>query len=332
MNIFDKIYQQAKSNPKRIVFPEADEPRVIEAVEEATKKNLARIILLGKSDVILEVARKKNLDIDKIEIIDPQSDLKKLDDYVKSYWNLRKHKGVTLKDARKLLAQDRIYYGAMMLREGRVDGFVAGAFYTTSYVARAILRCIEKEPEYVTASGSFLIEVKDKGYGEDGLFLFADCAIVPLPKAQQLADIALSSAEIWTKVTGYKPRVAMLSFSSRSSSAHTLLDKVREATEMAKRARPDLIIDGELQADTAIEPCVARRKAPDSPLAGKANILIFPNLEAGNIAYKLMQRLAQARVVGPIIQGLSRPCSDLSRGCSPKEIVDAIAVTAVRAQ
>ena len=331
MNIFDKIYQQARSNPKRIVLPEGAEPRVIEAVEEATKKNLARIVLLGKSDAILKKAGKK-LNLDKIEIIDPQADPKKLNAYIESYWKLRKHKGVTLKDARKLLAQDPIYYGAMMLREGRVDGFVAGAIYTTSYVAKALLRCIEKEPKYVTASGSFLIEVKDKGYGEDGLFLFADCAIVPLPKPQQLADIALNSAEIWTKVTGFQPRVAMLSFSSKGSSSHTSLDKVREATKIAKRARPDLIIDGELQADSAIEPSVARIKAPDSPLAGRANILIFPNLEAGNIAYKLMQRLAGARVVGPIMQGLSRPCSDLSRGCSYKEIVDAIAVTMVRAQ
>lgn len=331
MSFFDRIYRQAKSNPKRIVFPEGDEPRVIEAVALAAKENLAKMVLLGKSDVILAKARQHHLDIKRCEIIDPQKD-EKLDDYIKSYWNLRKHKGVTLKDARELLAQDPVYYGTMMLRQGEVDGFVAGAIYTTSHVARAVLRCIEKDPEYITASGGFLIEIKDKHYGEDGLFLFADCAIVPLPKPQQLADIALSSTEIWTKITGYKPRVAMLSFSTKGSSSHALLDKVREATEMVKRKKPDLLIDGELQADSAIEPAVARRKAPDSPLAGKANILIFPNLEAANIAYKLMQRLAQARVVGPIMQGLSKPASDLSRGCSPREIVDAIAVTVVRAQ
>jgi len=331
MSFFDQIYQQAKNNPKRIVLPEGTEPRIIEAAREAVQKNLARIIILGKKDAVLERAKKGRLDIDKVEIVNPKED-EKLDDYVESYWNLRKHKGLTLEEARDLLSKDPVYYAAMMLREARVDGFVAGAIYTTSYVARALLRCIEKDDRYITASGSFLIEVKDKGYGEGGLFLFADCAIVPLPSPKQLADIALSSTEIWSKTTGFQPRVAMLSFSSRSSSSHALLDKVREATEMVKKAKPDLIIDGELQADSAIVPDVAKRKAPDSPLAGRANILIFPNLEAGNIAYKLMQRLAGARVVGPIMQGLCRCCSDLSRGCSPREIVDAIAVTAVRAQ
>lgn len=331
MNIFDKIYQQARANPKIIVLPEGNDLRVIEAVSLAVKKNLARIVLLGKAGDILKKAEKNNLDISKIEIIDPQDDERR-DDYLKSYYNLRKRKGVTKKSARDLLLHDPIYYGVMMLRGGRADGFVAGAIYTTSHVARAILCCIEKDPQYITASGAFLIEVKDKSYGEDGLFLFADCAIVPLPSVEQLADIALSSTEIWAKVTGYKPRVAMLSFSSRSSSSHALLDKVKEATEIAKKVRPDLIIDGELQADSAIVPEVARIKVPNSPLKGKANILIFPNLDAGNIAYKLMQRLAQARVVGPLIQGLTQPCSDLSRGCSSQEIVDAIAVTTVRAQ
>ena len=331
MNIFDKIYQQAKSNPKRIVLPEGEEVRVIEAAAYAAKENLAQIFLLGKEDTILKNAKKNNLEISKIEIIDPQTD-KSLNDYIDTYCNLRKHRGMTKDKAKDLLLQDSLYYGALILHEGRADGFVAGALRTTSDVARAILRCIKKDPNYQTASGGFLIEIKDKGYGEEGLFMFADCAIVPLPSVEQLKDIALSTTEVWTKVTGYKPRLAMLSFSSRGSSSHVLLDKIREATEMIKRTKPDLIIDGELQADSAIEPNVAKIKVPQSPLAGRANILIFPNLEAGNIAYKLMQRLAKARIVGPIIQGLSKPCSDLSRGASPKEIVDAIAVTVVRAQ
>lgn len=331
MNIFDKIYQKAKADLKTIVLPEGDEPRIIEAASQAAKEDLAQVILLGKKDIIFKKAKNKNLDISKLEIIDPQND-ERLNDYIRSYYNLRKHKGVTEKSAHDLLLQDRVYFGAMMLRRDQVDGFVAGAIYTTSHVAKAVLRCIEKDPQYITASGSFLIEVKNRNYGANGLFLFADCAIVPLPSVEQLADIALNSTKIWIKVTGYKPRVAMLSFSSRSSSSHVLLDKVKEATEIAKKKNPDLIIDGELQADSAIVPEVARIKAPNSPLEGKANILIFPNLDAGNIAYKLMQRLAQARVVGPIIQGLAQPCSDLSRGCSCQEIVDAIAVTAVRAQ
>jgi len=307
VNIFDKIYRQAKKDLKTIVLPESDDPRVIEAAQEVVREGLARVILLGKKN-------------------------EKLDEYAESYYELRKHKGVTKKSARDLLSKDPVYYGVMMLYEGAVDGFVAGAIYTTSHVARAVLRCIKRDPKYVTASGGFLIEVKDNAFGEDGLFLFADCAIVPLPTSEQLADIALTSAESWTKITGYEPRVAMLSFSSRSSSSHPLLDKVKEATEMVKAKRADLIIDGELQADSAIVPSVARIKVPHSPLKGKANILIFPNLDAANIAYKLMQRLAGARVVGPIMQGVSKPCSDLSRGCSVREIVDAIAVTCVRAQ
>ena len=331
MSIFDKIYQQAKSDPKKIVFPEGDELRIIEAASDAAGKNLARIILLGKRDAILKQAKENNLEISKIEIIEPQTD-EHLDNYIQSYCNLRKHRGVTRDQAKDLLLQDSLYYAGMMLHQGRVDGFVAGAVRTTSDVARAVLRCIKKNPNYQTASGGFLIEIKDQAYGQGGLFMFADCAIVPLPSVEQLKDIALSTTDVWSKVTGYEPRVAMLSFSSRGSSSHALLDKVREAVETIKQARSDLMIDGELQADSAIEPAVAKIKVPRSPLAGKANILIFPNLEAGNIAYKLMQRLAKARVVGPIIQGLTKSCSDLSRGCSYQEIVDAIAVTCVRAQ
>jgi len=331
MSIFDKIYRQAKQNPKKIVLPEGDELRILKAASNAAREGLAQIILLGKADAISKKAKENNLDIAKIEIIDPKSD-KNLDKYISSYYALRKHKGVTEASSRDLLLKDSIYYGAMMLHEAAVDGFVAGAFYTTSHVARAILRCIKKDPKYVTAAGGFLIEVKDKNYGEKGLLLFADCAIVPLPSVAQLADIALSSVEIWSKITNYEPRVAMLSFSSRSSSSHELLDKVKEATEVAKSATPELIIDGELQADSAIVPSVAKIKTPHSPLQGRANILIFPNLDAGNIAYKLMQRLAGARVVGPMIQGITKPCNDLSRGCGWQEITDAIAVTCVRAQ
>lgn len=331
MNIFDKIYQRAKGNPKRIVLPEGDDPRVIQAAHQAAKENLAKVLLLGKSDEISQKAKKRNLDIKKIEIVDPQTD-EKTEDYIQSYWNLRKHRGVTVKDARELLLDDFVYFAAMMLREGRVDGFVAGARYTTSNVAKAALRCLEKDPQYSVASGSFLVQVKDAKYGEEGLFLFADCAIVPTPQETQLATIAVASAELWTKITGFTPRLAMLSFSSRGSSSHPSVNKVREATEIVCRLKPDLIVDGELQVDSAIVPTVAKIKAPQSPLAGRANILIFPNLDAGNIAYKLMQRLAEARVAGPIIQGLSKPCCDLSRGCSVQEVVDAIAITCVRAQ
>lgn len=330
MNIFTKIYRQAKANSKKIVLAEGDDARVIEAAQQVTKKGLARIVLLGKAERILAKIGKR-FDSSKLEIIDPQKS-DKLDSYIDAYYNLRKHKGETRESSRHLLLKDNVYYGAMMLRQGDADGFVAGAAHTTAHIARAVLRCIDKDPRYVIASGGFLIESKDKDYGENGLFLFADCAIVPLPSEKQLADIALSSAEIWTKITGFTPRVAMLSFSSKSSSSHVLLEKVKRATELVRKSCPDLIIDGELQADSAIVPSVAKIKTPQSPLQGRANILIFPNLDAGNIAYKLIQRLAGARAVGPIMQGVSQPCSDLSRGCNCREIVDAIAVTCVRAQ
>lgn len=331
MNIFDRIYLRAKKDPKKIVLPEGQEPRIMEAASFTVKEGLARIVLLGKSDIILEKARNNNIDISNIELVDPQKD-EGLEDYIQSYWQLRKDKGVTVEEAEELLLKDPVYYGAMMLRKARVDGFVAGASHTTSDVARAILRCISRDPEHQVASGSFLIELKDKQYGENGLFLLADCGIVPLPSPEQLADIAITSVKFWNKITGYQPRVAMLSFSTKGSSSAPPVSKVRKAYEIAKKIKPDLIIDGELQLDSAIVPAVAKIKVPDSPLAGRANILIFPDLDAGNIAYKLIQRLAQARVVGPLIQGLSRPCSDLSRGATPKEIIDAIAVTVVMAQ
>ncbi|MCQ9208247.1 MAG: phosphate acetyltransferase [Omnitrophica bacterium] len=331
MSIFEQIYKKAKTNPKRIVLPEGGDLRVIKAASEAVREKLARIILLGKADLILSKAKRNRLNIKKCEIIEPLRD-KKLDEYIGRYRDLRKHRGVTLDQSRKLVSGDPVFFAAMMLRAGRVDSFVAGASHTTSDIARAALRCIKRDPVYSIASGAFLVELKDKRYGENGLFLFADCAIVPLPKPEQLADIAAASSEVWTKVTGYKPRLAMLSFSSKGSGCGPCVDKIREACEILKKLKPDLVIDGELQADSAVVPAVARIKVPNSPIKGRANILIFPNLDSGNIAYKLIQRLAQARVVGPVIQGLSKPCSDLSRGCSPKEIIDAIALTSVMAR
>ncbi|MFC1630958.1 phosphate acetyltransferase [Candidatus Omnitrophota bacterium] len=331
LNIFEQIYQRAKQDRKQIVLPEGEELRVIEAAALTHKERLAEVTLLGKKEVIFDLAKKNNLDISGVKILNPLED-ERLGEYVQCYWKLRKHKGLTLEDAKKLLEQESLYFGALMLREGRVDGFVAGAQQTTSNVARAALRCLKRDPADSTASGAFLVQTKQQNYGQDGLFLFADCAIVPLPSVKQLANIAVTSALLWKKVTGYPARVAMLSFSSLGSGAHPCIDKVKEATKLAKKLEPDLIIDGELQLDSAVDAEVAKIKVPQSPVAGRANILIFPNLDSGNIAYKLMQRLALARVAGPVIQGLRQPCSDLSRGCSSREIVDAIAITAVRAR
>lgn len=331
MSVFAKIYCQAKKNPKKVVLPEIDDGRVLEAAACAARENLARVILLGSEGKVRELFKKNGLDIGNIEIIDPREDGKRKE-YAAIYEELRKHKGVTAETAEEQLLRDTVYYAALMLREGRVDSFVAGASHTTSDVVRAALYCIERAEGYRTVSGSFLVEVQDTQYGENGLFLFADCGVVPLPKPVQLADIAITSAETWNKITGYPARLALLSFSSKGSSVSANVDKIREAYEIIRREKPDLMVDGELQVDSAIVPAVAKIKVPQSPLEGRANILIFPNLDAGNIAYKLVQRLAGARVAGPILQGLARPCSDLSRGATVQEIIDAIAVSVVRAQ
>ncbi|MBN3037819.1 MAG: phosphate acetyltransferase [Candidatus Omnitrophica bacterium] len=331
MNVFGRIYKRAKRSTKTIALPEGDDIRVVQAALRAHQANLAKIVLLGKKEAIFKKVKKKYSPLSKLEVIDPQTDHKR-DEYINAYWQLRQHKGVIEEAARELLLKDYVFYAAMMLREGRIDGFAAGANHTTSDVVRAALHCLKRDERYKVASGAFLVEIKDKAFGKDGLFLFADCGIIPTPTADQLADIACTSADLWVRVTGYKPRVAMLSFSTKGSGSAISVKRIREAVGIAKKARPDLIIDGELQVDSAVVPAVAKIKSPGSILKGRANILIFPSLDAGNISYKLMQRLAGARVVGPIIQGLSKPCSDLSRGCGLREIIDAIVVTAVRAQ
>jgi phosphate acetyltransferase len=244
---------------------------------------------------------------------------------------LREHKGITLTTAEEIL-KDPVYYAAMMVREGSADGFVAGASYTTPDVARAAIHCLGADSRIETVSSSFIIIVPDCAYAEGGIFVFADCGIVPEPTSKQLAQIALSSAELMEKVLRFEPRVAMLSFSTQGSASERCVEKVKEATKLVKELKPNLLVDGELQVDSAIVPEVAKIKTPDSILKGRANILIFPNLDAGNIAYKLVQRLAKAKAIGPLLQGLNKPCSDLSRGCDVEDIVDAVAVTVVRAQ
>ncbi|MBN2097850.1 MAG: phosphate acetyltransferase [Candidatus Omnitrophica bacterium] len=331
MDIFKKIYQQAKVEPKNIVLPEGEDLRILQAAAYTANKKLAKIIVLGKPGIINNLAKKNKINLSKVEILQPSQDQAK-EKYIETYAQLQKHRGITPGQAREFLLSNFVFYAAMMVRQGAVDGFVAGACHTTSDVARAALQCIPRLADQMTMSGSFLININDQRFGEAGLFLFADCAIVPTPTSKQLANIALSSAEVWTKITNYQARLAMLSFSTKGSSSAEPIIRVRQATELAKTAKQDLIIDGELQLDSAIVPEVAKIKAPDSPIAGRANILIFPNLDAGNIAYKLLQRLAGARVVGPLIQGLAKPGSDLSRGCGVEEITDAIVVTAVRAQ
>lgn len=309
MDLINQIRARAKADPKTIVLPEGKEKRVIEAAKRITQERIAKIILIHA----------ENLDFQMME------------EYAQDYFRLREHKGITLAEAEGIL-KDPVYYAAMMVREGSADGFVAGASHTTRDVARAAIHCLGADSRIETVSSSFIIILPDCPYGERGVFIFADCGIVPEPTAKQLAQIALSSAELIEKVLRFEPRVAMLSFSTKGSASGRCVEKVREATELVKQLQPNLLVDGELQVDSAIIPEVAKIKTPDSILKGRANVLIFPNLDAGNIAYKLIQRLAKAKAIGPLLQGLNKPCSDLSRGCDVEDIVDAVAVTVTRAQ
>ncbi|MCM8779608.1 MAG: phosphate acetyltransferase [Candidatus Omnitrophica bacterium] len=309
MNCIEKIHQRAKRQLRTIALPEAGDNRVREAAEIITRKGLAKVLVLEE----------KNID-------------KKLEEkYIQQYYELRKMRGITLDDARKLFV-DPLFYAAMMTREGLVDGFVAGAAHTTADVVRTAIHCLGIDEEYGTVSSCFIMEVPDCAYGENGTFIYADCGVIPDPTSVQIAKIAVSAADLAKKVLEITPRVALLSYSTKGSAKGELIDKVRQALDLARQMQPELVIDGELQADAAIVPEVANIKCPDSPIQGKANVLIFPGLEAGNISYKLTQRLAKASAIGPLIIGLKRPCSDLSRGCGVDEIVNCTAVTAIRAQ
>ncbi|MFH1202044.1 MAG: phosphate acetyltransferase [Candidatus Omnitrophota bacterium] len=307
MKIIKKIREQARRLNKTIVLPESDEPRIIEAAKFINKNRIAKAVLLGTKD------------------IEPG----KLDDFSSIFYELRKHKGISQEEAKEIIRKP-LYYGAMLVRQGLADGLVAGASHTTPDVARAAIYCIGVDERFITASSSFIMMIPDCGYGENGVFIFADCGIVPEPSPENLANIAISSAELAQAVLGIVPKVAMLSYSTKGSASGRLVEKVKEATEIAKKSRPDLLIDGELQVDAAIVPEVAKIKGASDVLGGRANILIFPNLEAGNISYKIVQRLAKARAIGPLLMGLIKPCSDLSRGCDVDDIIDCVAVTAIR--
>jgi len=309
MDIINRIRERAKAELKTIALPEAEDKRVQQAAKIIEKEGIAKVLLLGRGML----------------------DETKQQEYAQIYYELRKLKGISLDDARESL-KDPLYYAAMMTGAGDIDGFVAGASHTTPDVARAAIQCLGVDEEINIASSCFLMGVPDCPYGEGGAFIFADCGIVPDPNPRQLASIAISNAQLAERVLDIKPKVALLSYSTKGSAKGRVIDKVLEALALAKKMRPDLLIDGELQVDAAIIPEVAQIKYPDNLLKGRANVLIFPNLEAGNIGYKLVQRLAKARAIGPLIVGLNKPCSDLSRGCSAEDIVDCVAVTAIRAQ
>ncbi|MCM1517906.1 MAG: phosphate acetyltransferase [Pseudoflavonifractor sp.] len=327
MGLFDKLIANAKQQKQRIVLPEGAEPRTLTAADKILGEEIADIILIGDPDTIKTMAADLKLDhIGAATIVDP-ADEAVIDRYAPLFYELRKSKGISMEEAR-LTAANPLYLGCLMVKAGDADGQVAGAMNTTGNVLRAAFQVIKTQPGISVVSGAFVMLLPDDlHFGTNGLLIFADCAVVPDPTAPELAQIAISAAQTARNIAGIEPRVAILSFSTKGSAKHDRVNKVIEATKIAHEMEPSLILDGELQADAAIVPGVANHKAPESPLNGRANVLVFPSLEVGNIAYKLVQRLGNVEAVGPILQGLAAPVNDLSRGCFPEDIFKTIVIT-----
>ena len=330
MSFIEEIKNRAKQDKKTIVLPEATDIRTIEATEMALKEGIANVVLLGNKEKISELANTKNLDISNATIIDPANS-DKYNEYVEKLYELRKEKGLTLEKAKELVL-DPVYYGMMMVKLEEADGLVSGAIHSTSDTLRPALQILKTAPNTKLVSAFFIMVVPNCEYGEDGVFIFSDSGLNENPNADQLSEIAISSAKSFKQLIEKEPKIAMLSYSTKGSAHSELTDKVIEATKLVKEKAPELLVDGELQLDAAIVPSVAESKAHGSTVAGKANTLIFPDLNAGNIGYKLTQRLAKAEAYGPICQGIAKPVNDLSRGCSANDILGVIAITAVQAQ
>ena len=331
MNLINKIIARAKSNKQRIVLPEATEERTLTAADQALADDLAELVLLGNIDEIHALADQLGLkNIDKATVIDPATSEKR-EEYAQLLFELRKKKGMTLEQAREKVL-DPLYFGCLIIKSGDADGQISGALSTTGETLRPALQIIKCSPGITCVSGAMLMITQTPQYGEDGVLVVGDVAVTPMPDAGQLAQIAVCTAQTARSVAGFAdPRVAMLSFSTKGSAKHEVVDKVIEATALAKELDPSLKIDGELQADAALVPGVGKKKAPGSEIAGSANVLVFPNLEVGNIGYKLVQRLGNADAIGPILQGIARPVNDLSRGCSVDDIYKMVAITACQA-
>lgn len=330
MSFIEEIKERARKQIKTIVLPEAMDLRVLTATDIICKEDFAKVVLIGNKEEIVKLAKENNLDISKVKILEP-SNSEKYEEYVNTFYELRKAKGMTIEQAKELLLEP-IYFGMMMVKNGDADGLVSGAAHSTADTLRPALQILKTKPGTKLVSTFNLMIVPNCEYGNNGVFIFSDCGLNPKPNSDELSEIAISSAESYKQLVCDIPKVAMLSYSTYRSASSEDVDKIREDNKLAKEKAPDLLIDGEMQLDSAIVPSVGKSKAPGSNVAGKANILIFPDLNAGNIGYKLVERLAKAEAYGPVCQGMAKPVNDLSRGCKAEDIVGVVAITALQAQ
>ncbi len=332
MSFIEEIKERARKDIKTILLPEAEDIRTLEATKIVLEEKYAKVILIGNKERILNKAKENNIDISGTEIIEPETS-EKYNEYEELLYNLRKHKGMTEEQAKELV-KDPTHYGMLMLKDEKstADGLVSGAVHSTSDTLRPALQILKTKPGTKLVSAFFVMVVPNCDYGENGTFIFADSGLNQNPNEDELSEIAISSSESFKQLVGKEPKVAMLSYSTKGSAKSELTEKMINATKLVKEKAKSLIVDGELQLDAAIVPEIAKSKAPNSPVKGEANVLVFPNLDAGNIGYKLVQRLAKAEAYGPLCQGIAKPVNDLSRGCSSKDIAGVIAITAVQAQ
>ncbi len=330
MSFIDSVKEKAKKEIKSIVLPESNDIRVLKGAEKAIREEYAKIVLVGDENEIQKLAKDNDIDISKAKIVNPRTS-EKHEEYANLFYELRKNKGMTLEKAKETVLNE-VYFGMMMVKSGDADGLVSGACHSTADTLRPALQILKTAPNTKLVSAFFLMVVPNCKYGEDGVFIFGDSGLNENPDSEQLSEIAISSSKSFKQLTGKEPKVAMLSYSTYGSAKSELTEKVIEATKLLKQKEPNLICDGELQLDAAIVPEVASSKAPGSPLKGEANVLIFPDLNAGNIGYKLVQRLGNAEAYGPLCQGIAKAVNDLSRGCNSDDVAGVIAITAVQAQ